>query len=109
MPFDAAGAVLAAVESAAFGTFNIVDDQQMTRQEQAQAPSQAVGRHVRHLDLQRIRRVARQVIAPQQLDPRVGADRLGCSRIPHRVGSAMASALSSRWRFVPGWRLWLYG
>src|SRR5918993_1548592 len=31
------------------------------------------------------------------------------ARIPHRVGSAMASALSPRWRFVPGWRLWLYG
>src|SRR5829696_4618861 len=28
---------------------------------------------------------------------------------PHRVGPAMASALSPRWRFVPGWRLWLYG
>jgi hypothetical protein len=31
------------------------------------------------------------------------------ARIPHRVGSAMASALSPRWRFVPGWRLWVYG
>src|SRR5829696_3362421 len=31
------------------------------------------------------------------------------ARIPHRVGSAMASALSPRWHFVPGWRLWVYG
>jgi nucleoside-diphosphate-sugar epimerase len=43
---DAAGAVVAAVDSAAIGTFNIVDDQPTTRQEQAQALSQAVGRRV---------------------------------------------------------------